>query len=760
MSMLRNRVYYRVKPFVPSSLRTALRRRMASRLRDNIDHIWPIMPGSERPPENWPGWPKGKKFAFVLTHDVEGSAGLQKCRELMRLDLEYGLRSSFNFIPEGDYKVPRELRDELTQNGFEVGIHDLKHDGRLFTSRREFNRRAARINDYLRDWGAVGFRSGFMLHKLDWLHELAIQYDTSTFDTDPFEPQPEGRHTIFPFWVPQLQPAQGRGQTAGESATPFNSQCSTLSYPKQGYVELPYTLPQDSTLFLLLQERAADIWLRKLDWIAEHGGMALVNIHPDYVNFRSTEGSSNDYPSARVRELLGYLSKNFAGEFWNPSCKELSDWYAGVHRTQIEAQDRLQQATFHDAGARSRLAGKRAAVLLYSYYPADPRPRRAAEALTDAGMQVDLVCLRNKASEKAREHIHGVNVLRLPLQKRRAKKRTYVLQYGTFLGACFGLLTLRSLKKRYDLVHVHNMPDILVFGALIPKLLGAKVVLDLHDPMPELMMSIYSLSGRERSVRWLKRLERLSISFADLVLTPNKAFRELFMSRGCQPDKIKVVMNSPESTIFHPLEKSSPQSSRNGNGQKPFKIMYHGLIAERHGLDTALEAVARLRSVIPGLEFHIFGNRTAYMDKIEILVRQLDLGGNVHYHGYQPQTEIAKSIRAIDLGVIPNRRSPFTEINMPTRIFEYLAMNKPVVVPNTQGIRDYFEEDSALFFEPDDPQSLGEVILEVYRNPQRVDAILDHGREVYEAHRWEIHRERFLNWVGALLSNNTGRTRS
>ena len=165
-----------------------MRRRHASRLRKSVGNIWPIMPGSEQLPDGWPGWPGGKEFAFVLTHDVESAVGLRKCRQLMELDLEFGFRSSFNFVPEGDYRVSRELREELAQNGFEVGIHDLRHDGRLFVSRREFNRRAARINGYLREWGASGFRSGFMLHKLDWLHDLDIQYDSSTFDTDPFEP--------------------------------------------------------------------------------------------------------------------------------------------------------------------------------------------------------------------------------------------------------------------------------------------------------------------------------------------------------------------------------------------------------------------------------------------------------------------------------------------------------------------------------------------------------------------------------------------
>jgi len=256
------------------------------------------MPGSERPPENWPGWPEGKKFALILTHDVEEQIGLDKCRELMRLERKLGFRSSFNFIPEGDYTVPRKLRDELTQNGFEVGIHDLKHDGRLFASRREFSQRATRINRYLAEWQVVGFRSAFMLHKLDWLHELNIQYDTSTFDTDPFEPQPEGRHTVFPFWIPRAI-------------------TNHASNSRSGYVELPYTLPQDSTLFLLFREPTIDIWCKKLDWIAKHGGMALVNVHPDYLSFDRTVPKRREYPFVYYKSFLEYVSRTYQGVFWN-----------------------------------------------------------------------------------------------------------------------------------------------------------------------------------------------------------------------------------------------------------------------------------------------------------------------------------------------------------------------------------------------------------------------------------------------------------
>ena len=327
--MLRNRIYYRVKPFVPQSLRTAIRRRVASRLRDSVGDIWPIMPGSERPPENWPGWPGGKKFAVILTHDVEGQAGLDKCPELMQLERALGFRSSFNFIPEGDYQIPCELREELTQNGFEVGIHDLKHDGRLFESRREFSQRATRINRYLAEWQAAGFRAAFMLHKLDWLHELNIEYDTSTFDTDPFEPEPEGRHTIFPFWVPAP-----RAQKSDPS-----SDASTIHDSPQGYVELPYTLPQDSTLFVLLQEKTPEIWMRKLDWIAQHGGMALVDVHPDYLCFDDARTKPREYPATHYKSFLEYVSRQYDGAFWNTTPRKVAQFCVRVMKASTARED-------------------------------------------------------------------------------------------------------------------------------------------------------------------------------------------------------------------------------------------------------------------------------------------------------------------------------------------------------------------------------------------------------------------------------------
>ena len=314
--MLRHKVYYGVKPFLPWPLRRALRRWLARRTRPRANHIWPILPGSEKPPSGWPGWPDNKRFALVLTHDVEGPSGLAKCRQLMAHELKLGFRSSFNFIPEGPYRVSPEIRQELAANGFEVGVHDLHHDGKLYRSRRSFSKSARRINGYLKEWGAVGFRSGFMLHQPEWAHELNVLYEASSFDTDPFEPQPDGVGTIFPFWVPGSAHG-GEKRQLGE----VNAQ------PGSGYLGLPYTLVQDATLFLLLQERTPQIWFEKVDWIAKHGGMVLLDSHPDYMSFKELQNGSWEYPIRLYLQLLEFLSSKYGDAYWHALPREVAAYW-------------------------------------------------------------------------------------------------------------------------------------------------------------------------------------------------------------------------------------------------------------------------------------------------------------------------------------------------------------------------------------------------------------------------------------------------
>lgn len=284
-----------------------MRRILASWVRGRSRRVWPILESSAEPPEEWLGWPNGKKFAFIVTHDVEGARGLERCQKLMDLDKALGVRAAFNFVPEGEYRVSDALRVSLEQQGFEVGVHDLFHDGSLYRSLKHFRTQAKIINTYIKQWGAWGFRSGFMLHNLDWIQDLDLLYDASTFDTDPFEPQPDGVGTIFPFWV--------------------------QSHGIKGYVEMPYTLPQDFTLFVLLQETSIDLWKKKLDWVAEHGGMALAIVHPDYMCF---DGKPNDYeyPVDLYEQLLKYVTARYGDICWFATPREVAVWVA-KNRSQV-----------------------------------------------------------------------------------------------------------------------------------------------------------------------------------------------------------------------------------------------------------------------------------------------------------------------------------------------------------------------------------------------------------------------------------------
>jgi len=715
--MLRNQIYYRLKPFIPYRLRMALRSRRAARLRETTKDIWPILPGSERPPEGWTGWPEGKKFAFVLTHDVEGPEGLARCRELMDVEEELGFRSSFNFIPAGSYRVSSALREEMARRGFEVGVHDHKHDGFLFLSSSGFMRSAHEINRYIKEWGASGFRSGFMLGNLDWIHLLDIKYDASTFDTDPFEPKGEGGGNIFPFWVTR----------------PHDD---SLQSRPPGYVELPYTLVQDSTLFLQLKEQTTDIWKAKLDWIAEHGGMALLNTHPDYMAMQGKVRVGCEFPVALYADFLRHVREKYGGSYWHARPVEVAEWYRKAH---VPAASQ--------APVPLPFAGKKAAVILFSDYPDDPRPRREAEALVEAGMEVDLICQKDPG-QVTYEAIRGVNVRRVPIRRYRAGKFVYLLQYSQFIAWTGLALLFRSFSKKYDLVHVHNMPDILVFSALAPKLRGAKIILDLHDPMPELMRSIFEVPEDHRLVRFLKLLEKWSIRFADQVLTVNSQCKQIFCKRSCKPEKVRVLLNTPDEKVFKPRA-ASPDVARDPG--RPFVLMYHGSLTERNGVGLAVQVVQRIRKTIPNVELRIYGRSNPYLESVLESCRRDGLESIIRPMGFRSLEGIVEAIHEADLGLVPNLRSIFTELNTPTRIFEYLSCGTAVVAPRSPGITDYFGPQDLLFFELGDLDDLVRKIEDAYLHPETVREILKRGQAICREHAWSHAKLEFLQTVGALM---------
>lgn len=396
------------------------------------------------------------------------------------------------------------------------------------------------------------------------------------------------------------------------------------------------------------------------------------------------------------------------------------------------------------------LTGKRVAVVVYSRYPWDPRPRRAAEALQRQGASVEVICLKETNDEPQHEVIQGVDITRVPLKHRRGGKISYIVQYGMFILLTGMILTSRTLRRRFDLVHVHNMPDVLVFGSIIPKLFGAKVILDLHDPMPELMMTIFGLQQKSFAVRLLKILEKLSVGFADKVLTVNKACSQLFSSRSCAREKVTVIMNSPDEEVFR-WRDASAHTLAEPNISQPFILMYHGSIVERHGLDLAVTALRKVRTSIPGAELRIFGQATPFLKQVLASVRTESVGQAIRYMGPKNLAEIADAIQSSDVGIIPNRKSIFTELNTPTRIFEYLSQGKAVIAPRAPGILHYFGPQELVYFELGNAEDLAAKIEYVFRNPAETVRLVEKGQEVYRAHKWSSEKRRFVDLVASLL---------
>jgi len=295
------RLYYQLKPLMPRRLGVLLRQQYRQRQEERFALGWPIEDRFVRFQFNCVAnvlrlrrrntvpyvslWPQSYNFALVLTHDIENEQGLAGVQDIANLEEQLGFRSSFNFVPER-YSIDYGLMSDLKLRGFEIGVHGLHHDGKLFSSRRLFEQRARKINHYLSAWESVGFRSPYMHRNPEWLQTLNVEYDLSFFDTDPYEPMPGGTMSIWPFLL-------------------------------GSFVEMPYTLPQDHTLMTILRTHTRRLWLDKVDFIERWHGMALVNTHPDYLR----EGSN----LAVYEEFLKAMKER--SNCWHALPRSVASWW-------------------------------------------------------------------------------------------------------------------------------------------------------------------------------------------------------------------------------------------------------------------------------------------------------------------------------------------------------------------------------------------------------------------------------------------------
>lgn len=383
-------------------------------------------------------------------------------------------------------------------------------------------------------------------------------------------------------------------------------------------------------------------------------------------------------------------------------------------------------------------------MILHGYYRANPRTRRQAEALVDSGHQVDVLAMRDPMQPKTAT-LNGVRVITLPLRRHRNSGRfVYTTEYMVFLMLAAAKLTVLYARRRYDVIQAHTPPDILVLAAAVPKFFGARVLLDLHELMPEFYMSKYDVTRETLMVRALKHLERVSIAFADRSITASHLFRQRLIERGNPGWLIEVIPNSADSKVFN-----GARMRRIRTG-KSLVLLNHGTVAERYGLDVAIKAVEILRAEIPDIRLLIYDNGNAPSPcarRLREMAVERGLERHVLFRGPVDITKIPSVIKAADIGVVPMRRDQHTNIAFPSRIFEYVALETPVIVGKTDVVSSIFGDDAVRFFEPDDFRDLAARVLELYEHPERAARLVANAKRVYKEYRWERSRQRYLECI-------------
>jgi glycosyltransferase involved in cell wall biosynthesis len=542
-----------------------------------------------------------------------------------------------------------------------------------------------------------------MQHRLAWMHKLGCDYDASTFDVDPFEPQPDGVSTIFPFWVP------GDGNS--------------------GFVELPYSIVQDFSLFKVLGEKNIDIWKQKLDWVAEHGGMALINTHPDYMCFEG-DPARDEYPVAFYDEFLRYVREKYGDTCWHALPREVSRYY----RQAIPIEDRNTR--------------RKICMIAYTEYESDARVRRYAETLAKRGDIVDVLSLHSGWSHSVETTLNGVKIHHIATRdQKESNPWSYALRHLRFMAKASSAIMKLNHQKRYDVVHIHNIPDFLVFAAWYPKLTGAKLILDIHDIVPELFETKFRSGFKRVYVGILRLLEKLSIRFVDHVIISNHLWQEKLLARSADVDHCTVLVNHVDPQVFTPRPRIRKDDK--------YLVLFPGTFQWHQGLDIGIRAFAKFKKKIPNAEFHLYGTGHEKLEaELKTLVHELGLGESVKFCGPAPLETIVQVIADADLGVVPKRADSFGNEAYSTKIMEFMSQGVPVVVSRTKIDSYYFTDDDVLFFPSGDSDAMADAMCRVVENQTLRDSLINHGLAYVEQNSWTRKKAEYLDLIDDLATEH------
>ncbi len=357
-------------------------------------------------------------------------------------------------------------------------------------------------------------------------------------------------------------------------------------------------------------------------------------------------------------------------------------------------------------------------------------------ALLSHGHTVSIIALRN-SGEARHEVIDNVKIYRIGLQKKRSGKIRYVLEYFTFFFLSFIRLNILDFRYRYDIVHINTLPDFLVFAGLIQKLKGKKIILDMHEIMPEFFMSKFGVGFHHPIVFLLRILEKICLKFADEVITVNEPIKSIFHQRSIPHKPITVVMNTVSTSVVD----SDIKRSHVG-----FNCVYHGTLTDIYGLDTAIEGFSKVKFKFPDILFHIYGDGQCLF-QLKKLTKKLNLENSVIFHGAMTHKEVLKSLGEMDLGILSMRKDVFLNLSFSNKLAEYVYMKIPTIVSDLDSVKFYFTNEHILFYEAANTDDLAQKIEYAYLNREIINMMAESAYVHFKEYNWDVMAERYLDII-------------
>lgn len=387
-------------------------------------------------------------------------------------------------------------------------------------------------------------------------------------------------------------------------------------------------------------------------------------------------------------------------------------------------------------------------MITQSNYPADPRVRRQAEVLENAGYEVDIICLPQTGQSRV-QSFGKITAYRILSDRRSETISTYLVQSVFFFIRAFFKLQQLSFSRRYDLIQIHNMPDWHVFTAFFHKVAKIPIVLDIHDLTPELFESKWEKKRRSGVYFMVKFAEKISCSFADKVITVTEGCKEILVKRGVPKEKITVILNTPDENIFKFDEKREFKDITNG-----VRLLYHGTVAERFGIHIAIEAMKEIIEKIPGSVFKVYGKYDeSYKEFLEKQIVELGLENNVFLGGRHLLEKIYEFIKDSDIGVVPYMNNLYMNIALSTKTFEYAAAGLPVVATRLRTLALTFDDSTITYSEPDSITDLVEKVVALALDPQKRKAQALNARKSLASISWNVMAKKYLNLIDTSIAD-------